>query len=239
MKLAGIHIPGLNAGARILDLGCGSGWGIKQAVDQGAVGFGMDISAAQLAASLHVLKDAVSKKAFFLQGAVSDFPFKPAAVDAVICSETIEHIPNPENLLQEIYKVLQPQKFAILSFPVKRTENAIKFFCKHFLTYSGHIQQFSLEEMMELLNNCGFKCILVSRQYFEWSFYYFWMAVFQQIPKIDRRGNQYGISAGQAKVEYMYKRLWAKLIQWKIGIFFLSVGNYLFPKSYTLLIQKQ
>ena len=46
-----------------------------------------------------------------------DLGFSDKVFDLVFCSEVIEHLVNPENLLQELYRVLRPGGKLIISVP--------------------------------------------------------------------------------------------------------------------------
>lgn len=41
-------------------------------------------------------------------GSVTQFPFASALFDRVICSEVLEHVPNPNQALAELVRVLKP-----------------------------------------------------------------------------------------------------------------------------------
>ncbi len=169
-------------------------------------------------------------------------PFQAGIFDLVICTEVTEHTLQTEETLSEISRLLKPGGQCLLSFPVKSIENIITKFSGSFLAYSGHVRQFGLDEMKNLLLKHGLETIKVYRRYFEWSFYWLLRALIGQVPAADRRGDQYGVDVPDdqkwEKITYYYKRLWARAVQWKIGIPLLWLGNQIFPKSYILICRK-
>ncbi len=51
-------------------------------------------------------------------------PFAPECFDLVICTQVLEYIPEPEKMLSEIYRVLQPGGTLILSAPTAQPRDA-------------------------------------------------------------------------------------------------------------------
>jgi ubiquinone/menaquinone biosynthesis C-methylase UbiE len=244
MKLMGVVIPELNAqAARVLDMGCGQGWAVLDAAEQGAQAYGLDLSAALIEkAHQHRNQKPYGHSPFFLVGASEKIPFKDDGFDVIVCTEIIEHTPRTHELLNEVRRLLRPGGWLLLSFPVKRVENFIAFFDANFMAYSGHVKQFTLKEAAGLLTQKGFGIIRKQARHFEWAVYWLGMAVFKQIPSLDRRGEQYGATSDEEKkwesFTDFYKRVWRKLRALKIGIPILWIGNFLFPKSYFLLCRK-
>jgi len=101
---------------RVLDLGCGVGYGCVSLLESEDITqvIGLDIA-----------KDALSygKTTYLILnlvlGDATNLPFKDASFDSVVCLETIEHVPSPEQLLREIARVLVPRGIAVLSTPNK------------------------------------------------------------------------------------------------------------------------
>lgn len=100
---------GLKPGARFLDIGCGTGWAMRHAadlLDGNGEFYGVDLSAgmverAQAAAagypSVHIL-----------QANAEDLPLDDDFFDAVICTNSFHHYPNPPVALGEFRRVLKP-----------------------------------------------------------------------------------------------------------------------------------
>lgn len=99
---------------RLLDIGCGDGslsLLLKEAVGATEI-YGIEISpeATEIAKRKGV-------NAICMDIDYSDFPFDSNFFDAVFCGELIEHLLDPDHLLEEIYRVLKPTGCCIFSTP--------------------------------------------------------------------------------------------------------------------------
>jgi SAM-dependent methyltransferase len=102
------------AGKRILDIACGEGYGAASLGKAGAADvIGVDVSES---ACLH------ARKRYGLdarQGAAEAIPLPDNSVDVIVSFETIEHVPNPGNFLDECVRVLVPGGRLVISTPNK------------------------------------------------------------------------------------------------------------------------
>lgn len=91
-----------------LDIGCGRGFLLGHLADHGLNGLtGMD-----------VYDDVPSDRWTYTRGDVtSGLPFESSAFECVIAGEIIEHVPNPDDLLRDIRRVLKPGGLLVLSTP--------------------------------------------------------------------------------------------------------------------------
>lgn len=244
MRIMGVQVPDLEtAGARLLDVGCAQGWAVLEAAGQGCKAYGLDLSPV-LVEKACGLRDQKTffRPPVFLVGASEKAPFKDACFDVIVCTEIIEHTQHTHELLNEVRRLLRSGGWLILSFPVRGVEKFIASFDTNFLAYSGHVKQFTLKEVTGLLTQKGFGIIRKQARYFEWAIYWLGMAMFRQIPSLDRRGEHYGATSIEEKkweaFADFYKRAWRRLRLLKIGIPILWFGNLIFPKSYFLLCRK-
>lgn len=95
------------------------------------------------------------------------FPFEDKSFDAVICTDTLEHLLfSPTHLLCEVHRVLRIG--AVLVFTVPNSLNlkylAAQLFNRPTLhqytgygVYGGHRREYSLQEVCDLLRGCGFR----------------------------------------------------------------------------------
>ena len=88
-------------GRRVLDAGCGEGYGVALLSSAGAASVvGVDVDEATIA-------EARERYGLDFQVAdVADLPFEDASFDAVVCFETIEHIEDAPRAVAELKRVL-------------------------------------------------------------------------------------------------------------------------------------
>ena len=103
------------AGKRVLDLGCGAGYGTDELARSASSAVGIDLAPEAIAyASAHFPAPR------FSQGSATDVPFPPASFDLVTAFEVIEHLADWHGLLSEARRVLRPDGLLIISTPNTR-----------------------------------------------------------------------------------------------------------------------
>ncbi len=105
--LAGVELRG----RRVLDAGCGTGEFSREACRRGARVTSLDIG--------RRLLDVTRGKcdADCVQGDVTALPLADGAFDAVICSECIEHTPDPRAAVHELIRVCRPGGHVVITCP--------------------------------------------------------------------------------------------------------------------------
>jgi SAM-dependent methyltransferase len=91
-------LPG--ASGRVLDVGCGDGRHLVEAMRRGCRAVGVDYDEGAAAAARRV------SGADVLIADAASLPFRNGAFDALVCTETLEHLPNDDAALDEIARVL-------------------------------------------------------------------------------------------------------------------------------------
>ena len=112
----------LREGQLMLDMGCGEGrHSIGALLETPASIVGMDLSFEDLKIAQSRLKDfdtsELSTSCTFGLGNIDDIPLEDSSLDAVICSEVLEHVDSPNESVRELVRVLKPGGVMALSVP--------------------------------------------------------------------------------------------------------------------------
>ena len=157
----------------LLDLGCGRGFLLNQLAARGLTGLtGMD-----------VYDDVVAERFTYSRGDITrQLPFDDARFDCVVAGEVIEHVPNPDELLREVRRVLVPGGTLILSTPnlvswanrilvpmgiqplSTETSSEVALGRRHPVLgqgnqVQGHLKVFTFRSLAEILERYGFEVI--------------------------------------------------------------------------------
>ena len=127
----------LAEGRRVLDAACGEGYGTAILAGAGASSaVGVDSDAAIVAHA---------RERYGLEFATADvaaLPFDGDAFDLVVSFETIEHVAEPEAVLDELTRVLAPDGLLVISTPNKH---------EYLVENEFHTRELTHEEFLELL----------------------------------------------------------------------------------------
>jgi SAM-dependent methyltransferase len=137
----------IGAGKRLLDLGCRDGTMAAQQRGGNAV-TGVDIDRAALGRAEALGIDTVWAD-------ISEpLPFKNSSFDAAIAGEVLEHLPNPEAVLDEVARVLTPDGLLVGSVPnAFRLKNRLRFLIGRPPEADvTHLQHFSPERLGRALD---------------------------------------------------------------------------------------
>lgn len=97
-------------GRSVLDAACGAGYGSLMLARNGATSVtGVDLAAEALPDS--------TQGASFAVGDLGELPFSDSAFDCVVCFEAIEHVTNPEVVIDELARVLASGGLLLISTP--------------------------------------------------------------------------------------------------------------------------
>ena len=94
--------------AATLDIGCGTGWLARRLGDaSGTAVTGVDVLPAVLAEGWTYVVADVTRR----------LPFAAGSFDCVVAGEIIEHVPDPDAVLEELYRVTTPGGTLVVSTP--------------------------------------------------------------------------------------------------------------------------
>lgn len=151
-------LKGLKPGSRVLDVGCGRGVMLRGILDLGHHAHGVEISAAAA--------EGVDPRAQVrIAPRLEDARYEDSSFDAVILWHVLEHLPRPDETLQEISRILKPGGRLVIAVPNSRSFQASWAGAGWFhLDLPRHLFHFSDRTLSRLVNRQGFR--VTSLQHF-------------------------------------------------------------------------
>jgi ubiquinone/menaquinone biosynthesis C-methylase UbiE len=106
-QLRGLQELALRPGECFLDVGCGTGWAVQQAATllDGGRACGIDISPRMIE---EACRQSGGTQEEFCLAAADRLPFDTGCFDALLCSCSFHHYPQPLAALGEFHRVLRP-----------------------------------------------------------------------------------------------------------------------------------
>lgn len=136
-----------------VDIGCGTGR-LLQEFSEKTVAIGID-------SSLKALR--YSKQRGLLNLIAVDLaqplPLKSSICDIVTMLDVLEHLKTDEAVLNEVYRILRPDGFFIVTVP------AYPFLWTYWDEILGHKRRYTRKALVQKLNNLGFKVLQSSHFY--------------------------------------------------------------------------
>jgi len=142
----------LTPGAAVLDIGCAWGYFLGEGIKRGLQMHGVEISpltagfARKICPRVHV-------------GTLDTAPWPEQCFDAVTLWHTLEHVPDPSALLQQVHRLLKPGGTLVIEVPDvgSRIARNQKERWVHFRPLS-HLYYFDRTTLGALLEKTGFTC---------------------------------------------------------------------------------
>ncbi len=163
MLTVDFHELNLKPHSLVLDAGCGTGRHLRALAKLPDLKIvGIDRNNADLNDALTSLKnmpDALSGNYLVTRADINKLPFDSASFDCVICSEVLEHIPQHEEALKELVRVLKPQGSLVISVPRYFSERICWFISRAYCNDDGgHVRIYKKKQLQKMLNTHGFMC---------------------------------------------------------------------------------
>lgn len=139
-------------GSRVLDAGCGMGYGTAMLAARGPASLaGVDLSESALAAARAELGD----RADLTVADVRELPFEADTFDVIVCFEVIEHVERQDEALAELARVLAPDGVLLVSSPNRDIYTPGNPF---------HVHEYTPDEFAEALGS-HFQHVALHRQH--------------------------------------------------------------------------
>lgn len=150
-------------GDRILDVGCGSGRHTAEAYRQQHVhvtGADLRLKDLKLARQRLVFHDRLGEHGggtwSLAASDVTALPFSDECFDMVICSEVLEHIPDHEQAMREIVRVLKSGQPLVVSVPRYFPERICWMLSDNYVDVNqGHVRIYNKKALIGLLEKAG------------------------------------------------------------------------------------
>lgn len=108
-------------GHRVLEVGCGGGHVLRQFPECDLTG--VDVSGEMLAKAE---KNLEGYRFTLHKGEIGKLGLEDGSFDRIICTEVLEHVVDPEPVLEHIARLLRPNGRAVITFPNDRLINGLK-----------------------------------------------------------------------------------------------------------------
>ena len=134
-----------SAGRRVLDVACGEGYGSALLARHAASVVGVDISEEAVGHARRVYAGVANLE--FRVGPCTALPVPDHSVDLAVSFETLEHIREQEQFLDELSRVLSPEGVLLLSSP-----NKLEYSDKRNFSNEFHVRELYREELARLIS---------------------------------------------------------------------------------------
>lgn len=141
------------ASSRVIDVGCGDGRHLLEAVKRGCLAVGVDYERGAL---LQARARLAGYRCDLLLADAAGLPFRAEAFDAVICTETLEHLPDDRGAISEISRLLRPGGTLLGAVPSHFTELMYwRLSAGYRNAPGGHVRIYRPRELFARLQRAG------------------------------------------------------------------------------------
>ncbi len=143
--------------ARVLDVGCGDGRHIAAAAARGCRAVGVDYDPGELAKAR---VRAGARPIDLIAADAARLPFRDATFDAVICTETLEHLPDDRSAIAEVARVLRHGGLLHGAVPSHFTETLFWALSPGYRdTPGGHVRIYRPGDLRARLRDAGLRLL--------------------------------------------------------------------------------
>jgi ubiquinone/menaquinone biosynthesis C-methylase UbiE len=230
------------AGSRVLDVGCGDGRHIAAAAARGCYAIGLDYDATELAKARTRLG---ATRVDLIAGDATRLPFRDAALEAVICTETLEHLPDDAGAMTEIRRVLMDGGMLHGAVPSHFTERLYWALSPGYRNApGGHVRIYEPSRLLARLARTGLNVTDMQYVHFVDSIVWlrFCLTDFLRPPHKPRTDFEAAVMlavAAERPVATWRTRLREGIARSSFIALLDAVGAFVWPKSLTFVATKQ
>ena len=228
------NLLGIQDGERILDVGCGYGRHSWEAYKRnGCLIYALDIEEESLIKTRHVLRlmdeqGESNGEWLVIRGDAINLPFKDASFDKIICSEVLEHLPNDQQGVREMVRVLKEGGTLAVSVPTYLTEAIYWRISNDYYNHpGGHIRKYKTPQLINLLSQSNLQIYATRHKHALHSIYWLLRCLFR-------------VKNEKALIPSLYHKflVWDLRVRSKPIRLLDGLLNLLFPKSLVLYARK-
>ena len=213
----------------VLDVGCGDGGNIYFAGQQGAHVAFIDVEPERVAETERRARTSQARDVIPIVSDCNPIPLPDGYASVVICTEVLEHVPDPERLVAELVRVGGPGARYLISVPDPVAESVQrKLAPASFFREPNHIRTFERDAFMQLLMRHG---LLIERMHGYGFFWSVWWAMFWSC---DAAGEGRSHPALQH-----WSQSWMAMLESRDGKKIKAALDEMMPKSQLLLARKK
>lgn len=139
--------------SNVIDVGCGDG-GLLEIVKNESNYTGVDISPTQLKAFKHMLKENQRTHVNLIRSDITKLPFPNHKFDLAFACDVLEHVLEPEKVLEEIRRIVKVDGHIIFSIPNELLLQFSRFATLRFpLRSPDHLQALAVEDIRKYFPN--------------------------------------------------------------------------------------
>ncbi len=160
--------------ARVIDIGCGDGRHLRAAAARGCFAAGVDYDVNELRTARRTFRAQSAQltapgplRADFIVADAAYLPFRDAAFDVAICTETLEHVPDDGAAAREIARVLVDGATLLGAVPSHFTERLYWALSRGYRTTpGGHVRIYTPRALIDVLSGAGIRVTSVRYAHF-------------------------------------------------------------------------
>lgn len=171
----------------VIDVGCGDGGLIGFCAGQGAEVVLIDRDRERLAATEERIRISPARAYRAILSECDPIPVADGTGDLVVCTEVLEHVPDPKKFLDELIRVTKPGGRLLVTVPDARSEQLVAATAPaNYFQEPNHIRVFTAADFRGLVLDAGLEIELQQSMGCFWSIYLTlsWLtaAVSEEIP---------------------------------------------------------
>ncbi len=151
----------------VLEIGCGQGEFLKEAIVRGYSVTGVEYSDVACSTARKVLSEVAGSTDRYRieQGELENVELNPGFFDVCVMNDVIEHVRDPKRTLLRIRELLKPGGTLFLATPSLDSWSA-KLMGRLWMEYKEeHLSYFSNKALMSILGKCGFSDVVIKPGY--------------------------------------------------------------------------